>query len=737
MNDLENEYLKNNLQKIGDMIAKCYGLDDKKYNVELSKAGNVKIMLSGTSMFVFGVEQTDPISFHFEPKNKSDGLKAMKVQLTKIPLKELSVSALLADYPVLDDPQYTVVINDLSESPTIEICDTANNTKDRYEILNTDGCCNFYAIDSKITNYCGGNAEKIKACLFEEYPLLEKHKAKVTIVSLTDIYIHFAKAKKGFIVKYRGLDKIEKNKELLNELDFFEEESLFCSQIEKTKEVASKVYAERYPYAETPKNVVFQYNQDICCITIVTEYEDYDISIKPHLFRVKTPEESFVKFLTVFEATFADRIKNHIPTKVSMKLKRAMKAVPTDKDTFIQNATLLDSFQERKKSHVLAVIGSSIWKNVADLNKTIKKESTTISFDTTQNLFVVTTFFYNFYFDTSFKFVRKEERKEKVDTIRESFETAKAGVPYYSVLLSFFSEVEEKEGCAVTEMPDYTGICNGPTTVSFNYFGKFTVPFDFPSISSFEGKTEKEIKKELNPLLKEKVKEIKKEMKENEKRELERKREDKYLFQSFAAKTIYDFLLGEKTSFSESTLVSYLTSGKENGYSITKEGKKYSKKLSEYKKDYLKTLIYKMSTAGLLKSTYKSGTYCDYEAYSADTKSGQHDFYFNSYTRTKTEIKKDLKEGKSVSLSESLLMLKEMKEGKVKEKDMACLFNLLRNYEFVLNYQKEIKEAFACLPPNVLLYIPFIIDEFEPRSLEKKILNEMIPKKRKKKEEVV
>ena len=67
---------------------------------------------------------------------------------------------------------------------------------------------------------------------------------------------------------------------------------------------------------------------------------------------------------------------------------------------------------------------------------------------------------------------------------------------------------------------------------------------------------------------------------------------------------------------------------------------------------------------------------------------------------------------------------------------MACLFNLFKTFEFVLNYQEQIKEAFSHLPPNILFYIPFIIDEFEPRSLEKKILNEMIPKKKREKKEV-
>ena len=124
-----------------------------------------------------------------------------------------------------------------------------------------------------------------------------------------------------------------------------------------------------------------------------------------------------------------------------------------------------------------------------------------------------------------------------------------------------------------------------------------------------------------------------------------------------------------------------------------------------------------MKRAKLLDSREIKGTYCYYDAYFPNKTSEQYNLYFNHCSRTKTEIKKALKEGKSVSLSESLLMLEEMKEGKVKEKDMACLFNLLKNYEFASKEDRENKANYK-YPHN---YGGYVEQQYLPDSIKDKV----------------
>ena len=724
--------IRTRLDEISKAAITLYSFDEEKTRFTGTRKGKLLVQTSFGD-FSFLVDKKNDNAYYFTPKSGNKKYGPKHAFVTSIRGNSDIKNAFLSKFQLFRNSNFEL---EVSGENNLRLVSKENDTKISFRVFKTGETYYFVWVNEYFGTIESEGVEKLKANFLAKYPAFREAESSIVVNSLSHFRVIYPETGKTVSVAYKGLDNFVLDPDCRERIAYYETISYCKKRISEIQDYSNEIFRKYRPwvidlieiYADNPKRS-FK-------LLLNSKYEDVELVIEIKTIYALDPNVCFTNLLGVIKNQIKEKVKNYIPPSVTRKIKSRAKKILADKDDYTVNLDLFEEMVQDASPYKITVIGDKQWENIVDLHKKMKNKASSVTYDSDSNAFVFTNGFYTVTFASDFTF--KEVKEVKVFGVgpKKQIEQAFSYFAYFATLRPLFEKLEEME-CYAKNTIVCDGISNKSVKITFYHFKSFSVLFDFPSISSFEGKTVKEIKQELKPLVKEKEKEIKAAMKIAEKEALEEKRKNSLLFQSHAAQTIFDFLAGEPVSFSESGLVNYLVSGTRGEYPITENGEKFAGVLKQYKKEYIKSLIKPMVNAKILMKEMKKGNYCDYDAYFADETSKQDKVYFNSYTRTKTEIKKELKAGKSVSLSESLLMLEEMKEGKVKEKDMACLFNLLRNYEFVLNYQKEIKEAFASLPPNVLLYIPFIIDEFEPRSLEKKILNEMIPKKRKKKEEVV
>ena len=496
------------------------------------------------------------------------------------------------------------------------------------------------------------------------------------------------------------------------------------------------VFAIWRPYVSSePKITRLGLNKNICYaeIRLGVEWFDIETSLKEY----KSVSEDSRERQTWFIEQCIQKVEhsmNNVPNDVMNKLRNK---VFLDKDVdsvYGAKAKTIHKFISAYPANLRALVaGKSQSAKITSIHNKIYSNDITASFDPANKCFVIRYGPYVYQVDSyTYQTISGKKDIDLIRSIKKDMQKICEALSYYQYVLSCITKINDFDckiltGAAtstvnVPEQYKLDGVCYNDVLLPIAYQEKIiTAKVSIPHLQKAENDVA-QLKKDAKPILSAILADIKFQIKSIDNQIKEQCRSDNLLYQSFAAKTIYDFLSSETHPHSMSRICDYLNQGKENEYINRDNDKKYKGILQHYKKDYLKSIILHMRVAGLLEAVTVKGTYGKFDTFRINPNNSYYRFYFDDYVRKETEIMKDLKEGNVVSAKDAEAILKKLTENKIANKNTVYVLNILKNHEFVINHHSEIEVAFACLPESTKLYIPFIIDEFKKGSIEQKLL---------------
>lgn len=507
-----------------------------------------------------------------------------------------------------------------------------------------------------------------------------------------------------------------------------EENQMFRQHIPEMSDIAQKIFSYYWSFISSNAEVTkLTTNKNFCSVTVKFAYEDITISTNSQKYRDAsfTQKECLNRFLELYEAELINYAKNNIPCGIIKRLKNSLSGKMFSEKAFGTRAEKLRLVIENySREDRLFVMGKKTITKLTTLCNKIFRNELKIKYDPDKKLFIVSSGFSSVTITPDVYAVSKiQNNTAEINKIKKALEDIAPKLEYFSFVLGYVRKIKELD----CEFPpcdkNFNGICFEDASVKFLYTcNAFSIQFSIPHLPFSEEKNITEIKKEARVSLEKILKEIKKKMEEIKEKRGKTCRENKKLYQSYAAQTIYDFLKEEESLCSVSRIADYLVSGTTNGYPVSSKSRKYKESLSNYPKTEVKEFVTEMYKDGLLVSYSRKGTYGSFDVYTVNKYNWDYPLYFNQDTRNQKEVMRDLRDGVILSPCDSLLVLETMREGKIKDRDLLCAFTLFKNHEFVLNNKEKIEEAFLNLPENIKLYIPFVIDDYKKTSVERKIL---------------
>lgn len=329
----------------------------------------------------------------------------------------------------------------------------------------------------------------------------------------------------------------------------------------------------------------------------------------------------------------------------------------------------------------------------------------------------------------SYELIKKTKNDKNVEKFKETLINVTANIPYYRLVLSFLNDIEKLNCTILTgkaaeerKVPDgyvNNGICYHDTQIIVLYRGN-----EFPLLISIPHLQKKDndlaqLKKDAKPILDKLIKNVKTKIQKIEEKEIKVARNNSTIYQSYAAKTICDFIEKKDELFSISRICD----------SLKKSYGKEEALLAKYSKDEIKKVVEQLRRVGLLNQVELKGTYGKFDTYGFNNYNTCYDLYFNDYKRSDKEIITELNSNHRIYPKEAEQVLHLISEEKIKEKDMACVFNLFKYHEFIIVHEEKIEKIFSNLSDNIKLYASFVVDEYPARSIEQRLLKRIAKSK--------
>lgn len=513
------------------------------------------------------------------------------------------------------------------------------------------------------------------------------------------------------------------------------------SHIKLLNDVTIEIFNEQWPFINVhPEVKNCTINKDICIIVNVCTDEKgiiVPINAKSYIENLDHKEEQFKGFLNKYKKYIKNYTNKNIPNYSRKKLKK----IPLQPDKIIELIkssaksfnTLLSTY---KNNELIFVMGASKFNKVKKIYEEAYYDSITYEYNQKSNCFLIKSIIETYYVDANtYEIAKVVKNKEIINSIKEEIKEFSKALPYYIFVLDKIKELEadkynvikmKKDDIEkISEKAKQTGACYNDVCFYFSYLNCL-IPVTFSIPHLLERKDIAKMKKEANKAIKEMMRGVDKKIEEIKEKELNKCRRNRFLFQSFSAQMIYDFLAQESYSHSFSRIYDYLKSGKRDVY-INDNAGKYLGVLKNYKKEEIHDTLRSMVHAGLIYEGTAKGTYGSFDVYRIEKNNEKkYELYFNDCIRNKREIFESLMEEEWVSRKEAEWILEEMIKGNIKDKDMINVLNIFKNHDFVLYDNDKIKDAFNNISDNIKMYIPFIVDEYSKNGAEQKLLKSII-----------
>lgn len=442
-------------------------------------------------------------------------------------------------------------------------------------------------------------------------------------------------------------------------------------------------------------------------------------------------EVVYQHFILSLKEQLLESIKYNIPNQIKQALSHKIKR-PIDvfKSEGV-NIKEIDCFLSNNKKNTLTFfVGSSKIDEMKKLISTYQNSDVSYEYAPESKLYIVKTITSEYHFSAkTLDIVYQKNNKEFLKDYKNGLQNILKVIPYYNFVMSSF----EKYGIKISkitscEIPENiknktnlrkTGLCYNDVYFGYKY-GDKVIPCTLSIPHLKKRKDYAKMKKEAERAIKLLAKDLDSQICELFSQQIEKCKKETLIYQSYCAQTIFDFLSKETYPHSLSKISDYLIKGSDDAY-ISDNGK-YSKSLSNYKKEYLEDVLQALVRINFVRVSKRKGQYGSFNVYkSAPIPIDVYRCYFNNNIRKKNDIFVDLKAEKYIPRKEAEWVLNQL-NNKVKEKDTIFILNILQNHDFVVSNKDKIIEVFSGLSDNVKLYLSFLVESYAKNSIEQKIL---------------